>query len=162
MSHMTQRRTIWSIYALVDPRTNLIRYIGCSVNPEARLISHRSEKYNKAKLRWLLELKTAGLAPVVKIIQTAKNLKDAYTFEKSWIMLFSVAVHDQLLNKQFRSDFIPVGCFEKSARDFRLGRSEFQADPCYLQANAPKWRRKLARLFGRLTPLHGGAYVGTK
>lgn len=61
------------IYALIDPRTDEIRYIGKTVrSAHRRLRRHLADSYmssNTHKDRWLRVLKALGLDPLIKVIQ---------------------------------------------------------------------------------------------
>jgi len=60
------------IYALIDPRTNEVRYIGKSVTPEKRLIVHVCTTHvdsNPRKLNWIKQLKEEGLRPTLLILE---------------------------------------------------------------------------------------------
>jgi predicted GIY-YIG superfamily endonuclease len=80
------------IYALVDPRTNSIRYIGKTINLKARLYAHRNWKSLNCSIRkhrWTFELARAGLSPTVQALEEmaehwmiGSTLNDA---EKRWI-----------------------------------------------------------------------------
>jgi hypothetical protein len=56
------------IYALVDPVTSLVRYIGKSKNPLFRYTQHCYAYDNNDKDNWILLLKSRGLKPEMKII----------------------------------------------------------------------------------------------
>lgn len=58
------------IYALTDPRTNEIRYIGKSNDPQHRLKAHlRSTKETTYKSRWIKHLKSLDLKPILSILE---------------------------------------------------------------------------------------------
>lgn len=63
-----------SIYALLDPRTKEIRYIGKANRPEHRLLTHiwESHKSNSRKNVWLRELKGLCLQPILQVLETIK------------------------------------------------------------------------------------------
>jgi len=73
------------IYALRDPRDGLVYYVGKTRHPSWRLQSHIEERGgNKAKRRWLDDLRQHGLTPEMAILEKA----DAYTWqdtERLWI-----------------------------------------------------------------------------
>ena len=46
----------WSVYALVDPRDEQIRYVGKSVSVETRVKAHMRERGTTRKIRWLQSL----------------------------------------------------------------------------------------------------------
>jgi len=72
------------IYALIDPRTDKIRYVGKSNNPQKRLCSHLSKTIDTPKGRWITELKELSLQPIMEILEevAADDWSDK---EKQWI-----------------------------------------------------------------------------
>lgn len=78
------------IYTLSDPRTNRVRYVGCTVMPpEARLFGHICEANiwhapNREKKDWILALKALGMMPVLDVVETVQG--DTHRArEKFWI-----------------------------------------------------------------------------
>lgn len=60
------------IYALVDPDTQEVRYIGKSVNPESRYRDHCNtghEYRNPRKVAWVKTLKSQGKKPAITILE---------------------------------------------------------------------------------------------
>jgi hypothetical protein len=70
-----------SIYTLIDPRNNMIRYVGQSGNVSMR---YQGFSYvtasNPAIQDWFIELKQEGLKPTVHILDTVP-IADADTYE---------------------------------------------------------------------------------
>ena len=59
------------IYTLSDPRTGVIRYVGCSIHPTIRARQHR---YTNTPVRaWIDELRAEGLAPLVNVVSEHRN-----------------------------------------------------------------------------------------
>jgi hypothetical protein len=79
--------TTWTIYALIDPRNNLIRYVGRTVRMKVRLQQHLEEvAVNPEKTRWLRELKKQGLTPNMEILETLEcKGNEAEERERYWI-----------------------------------------------------------------------------
>jgi GIY-YIG catalytic domain len=77
--------TARSIYALIDPRDNTIRYVGCAVDIEKRLAEHLRDKNNTPKCRWLAELKRNGLLPELEILEVVDGFYGAFSREDYWI-----------------------------------------------------------------------------
>lgn len=80
---MNPRR--WYIYALKDPRTDAIRYVGYSINVPRRVKGHvrdcnREQNY---KARWIRSLVAKGLEPIVDILETGTG--DWEAAERRWI-----------------------------------------------------------------------------
>lgn len=55
------------VYALVDPRSSTIYYVGISINPEARLAGHRSDPASAAWSR-TREIIKNGFKPALKVL----------------------------------------------------------------------------------------------
>lgn len=61
----------YTIYKLIDPETNEIRYIGLTFNDlKQRLRSHCSEKSKSHKSNWVQLLKKKGLKPIIESIES--------------------------------------------------------------------------------------------
>lgn len=57
------------VYALIDPRTKELRYVGGSANIEARYKSHVSGSDTPPKRKaWVFELRAAGLKPELVVL----------------------------------------------------------------------------------------------
>lgn len=80
-TNTSNQRTVY-IYALCEPDTNEIRYIGQTVNLQARLHDHKYQKNggNEGKREWLRELGNRGLKPVVRVLAEV-SAADAETAE---------------------------------------------------------------------------------
>jgi len=75
-----------SIYALCDPRTGAVRYVGKANNPAYRFRQHVAKigNCNAGKHRWVDELAGAGLRPTLTILEAVGG--DAWQArEKFWI-----------------------------------------------------------------------------
>lgn len=57
------------IYALIDPSTQQIRYVGKSDDPKDRLRRHLGDGANIHKTRWIAKLKRQGLIPLLHILE---------------------------------------------------------------------------------------------
>lgn len=82
------------IYALCEPDTGEIRYVGRSSNPRNRITSHRKWGATRVVL-WLVELRARGLGPQLRILTTVNPGADATVAE-----IAAIAEHasDRLLN----------------------------------------------------------------
>src|SRR3990167_9855102 len=72
---MTHRAV--TIYALVDPRTGGVRYVGQTVKPESRLRGHlreaRKNPERMRKTRWIAEMFSCGLEPTLRQIYVVER-----------------------------------------------------------------------------------------
>ena len=60
----------YQIYALIDPRDNLVHYVGISINAESRFYEHLHEVTgNFDEARWIKSLKKNGLSPMLQILE---------------------------------------------------------------------------------------------
>lgn len=79
--------THWTIYALVDPRTDEVRYVGKAHDVTIRLEKHISlAKYGKMdhKSNWLRSLMDVGMSPSILTLETGFGL-DWGPVEIKWI-----------------------------------------------------------------------------
>lgn len=85
-AQLTQRQ--WSIYALHDPRTYALRYIGWAYDPERRLRDHLkcAPKERSYKANWLRQIIALGSVPMLSILQT--GMHGWAEAEKDWIAYF--------------------------------------------------------------------------
>jgi hypothetical protein len=73
----------YKVYGLIDPRTNLIKYVGITKrNLELRLSEHINtrRKYNTYKIKWIDKLKSIQLLPTIILIEN--NLTKESACEK--------------------------------------------------------------------------------
>ena len=70
------------VYALLDPVTGIIAYIGQSKNISKRYSQHVKSCANKALKSWICRLSNAGMSPDMIILEESDSPVDA---EKHWI-----------------------------------------------------------------------------
>ena len=73
------------IYALVDPFTKQIRYIGKSVRPKERLTNHCNDKSVTWRTNWIQSILAKGKRPELLILQTLDDNEDWQLAESEWI-----------------------------------------------------------------------------
>lgn len=73
------------VYELIDPRTNEIRYIGQTVNPELRVSQHKNDHSGRCYRLWLNELLSEGYEPIIKLIEVLVD-EDGYMAETNHII----------------------------------------------------------------------------
>lgn len=73
----------YCIYTLKDPITNIVRYVGCTLNPKSRYSSHLSylRQDDNKKVIWISDLKNKGLKPIMTILDKFDSIKDAQKME---------------------------------------------------------------------------------
>lgn len=81
---------MYFIYALTDPRTDEIRYIGKAKNLKRRFGHHMvADGSNSEKDSWMQELINVGLMPSFKTLETVEARKDANEREAYWIRYYA-------------------------------------------------------------------------
>lgn len=73
------------IYALVDPFTGRIRYIGKSIRPDGRLADHCNDKSKTWRTNWIQSVLSKGSKPELRILETLENDQDWQSVEIAWI-----------------------------------------------------------------------------
>ena len=74
------------IYALIDPRDDAVRYVGCAGDIDERLRQHmRSKNLSLPKYRWLAELKQCDLSPRLEILETVEGYLPTFAREEYWV-----------------------------------------------------------------------------
>lgn len=75
------------IYALSDPRTNEIRYVGKTVNMRSRLHGHIYDDEKTHKSAWIKSLKAKGLKPTMEVLESFFDEADSLwqESERWWI-----------------------------------------------------------------------------
>jgi hypothetical protein len=75
-----------TIYALIDPRTEQVRYVGATVNLSRRVGEHLYRRNESHCSRWIHALKDAGLRPCVWVLAVIEG--DWASIERHWIDLW--------------------------------------------------------------------------
>jgi hypothetical protein len=86
------------IYALIDPRTLEVRYVGKSNDPDIRYNDHcspRKRDFDGIKFRWIRELSELGLKPKLEVYHRVK-LSESENYEYRYFKLFNYG--NNLLN----------------------------------------------------------------
>lgn len=77
------------IYTLIDPRDNLVHYVGITNNPNVRYAQHlQKDLHNEEKNAWMQDLQENGLRPGFTILETIEGQNAASTREKHWIRTY--------------------------------------------------------------------------
>lgn len=76
----------YTIYALIDPRDNAVRYIGLTYDVYARMRQHsRCEGNNAIKNAWIQELRREQIMFYMHSIEKVKTFEQALEREQYWI-----------------------------------------------------------------------------
>lgn len=75
-----------NIYILIDPRTNMVRYVGKANNVSQRYKAHlnRARKHQIHKKNWIEQLKKEGFKPIIEIIDVVP-IDNWIFWETYWI-----------------------------------------------------------------------------
>ena len=87
------------VYALLDPRDNTIRYVGCTAKQLAhRLTDHLSSTGKAKRFRWIKELRALNLRPEIHLLEevTVARRLDAHAVEQRWVKKLKDEGHDLL------------------------------------------------------------------
>ena len=83
---------VWqvSIYALCEPGTDIVRYIGQKVNVGERYQAHvnSGRKVGPLREQWIYQLKQQGLKPTLKILETLPPMIAGFAAEYKWIKFY--------------------------------------------------------------------------
>lgn len=129
------------IYMLVDPLTNLVRYIGKANDIDVRFKEHiRKSKYSKTyKNNWINSLLKEGFEPIIEIIDIVSD-NDWGFWEQFWIDQFKVWGFNltnianggvggnlgPIVNKKISNSLKGRTCTDETKnklRNFRLGKT---------------------------------------
>lgn len=85
----------YTIYKLIDPITNEVRYIGLTFNSlKQRLKSHYSEKSKSHKSNWVQKLRSQGLKPIIESIESdISSYEEVCEREIYWIEKYKSEGH---------------------------------------------------------------------
>jgi DNA-binding CsgD family transcriptional regulator len=73
------------IYALLDPFTEQIRYIGKSVRPKSRLLNHCNDPAVTWRTNWIKSVMAQGRTPMIQILEKLAHADDWQEVERRWI-----------------------------------------------------------------------------
>lgn len=108
----------WYIYALKDPTTGNIRYVGWSYNVARRLYGHLNRAGSERKTHkdlWLLKLIGSGSKPTVEVLETGNG--DWQSAERRWIAYYR-SVGADLTNSTDGGEGVP-GASENTRKKMR-------------------------------------------
>ncbi|WP_395762368.1 GIY-YIG nuclease family protein [Elizabethkingia anophelis] len=91
------------VYLLKCPLTNVVKYVGVSMNPKVRYRAHLNGFDNKAKCEWIQSLKSEGLLPVMEIVESCDKRVEVGAIENKYIKLY----RETIFNSNRKNNFSP-------------------------------------------------------
>lgn len=85
------------IYALCDPDTEMVRYVGKADCPKTRYYHHLKDKHKTYKVNWIKKLQSEGKTPLLKILQEVE-ISLWEESEKKWVDHYRLLVGKKLTN----------------------------------------------------------------
>lgn len=81
---------MYSVYALGDPRTGEVRYVGATSDVNRRYQDHmtKPERSNQMKQLWIDELRMIDQSPVLYVLDENLEKLVALAKEKYWIQMY--------------------------------------------------------------------------
>lgn len=103
------------VYFLRDPRDNAVRYIGITRNPKVRFFDHWAQRLYRdgnctvrnEKIVWMRELDRCGLRPVMDVVLSGLDRRQAERVEHNLVSKWNDAYPGQLLQGRV-SFFDPI------------------------------------------------------
>lgn len=97
-----KRKPFWAathyVYALIDPRTDSVRYIGVSIDPAERLQAHIACSHSEVVNAWIASLAAHSMVPRLVIVGSAVGFHAANKIENRLIYEYR-QFHGGLLNR---------------------------------------------------------------
>ena len=85
----------YTVYALVDPLTDVVRYVGMTNNLPRRIVEHFSLRGSNLMLKaWIAGLAIAGYVPVVKVLEVCERKEVAALREAAHIATHEDTVYN--------------------------------------------------------------------
>ena len=91
----------WYIYALIDPRTGDVRYIGKRLRLQKRIQEHLRDQRSSRRAEWVRSLRALNLSPVLLVLEEGDG--DWCASEQRWIASYRSSGAD-LTNATYGSE----------------------------------------------------------
>lgn len=130
----------YTIYALIDPRDQAIRYIGITYDVYQRMRQHsRCAGNNEAKNAWIRELQVVQQMFIMHSIEKVGTFEQALEREAYWIA-FSLQQGDSLLNIVGVTNPTPLSPPKRAVKPRLIRNIPIHVDPWVLM-DYPIWKR---------------------
>lgn len=163
------------IYALVDPLTEEMRYIGKSTRPHERLVNHCNDRSSCHRTHWIQSVVAEGQRPIIHVLevvddgnswQDAERGWIAYGHSQGWPLTNGTDGGDGVVNlspesrERIRAAWVGRNHSPESRKkmsDANLGRTHTEEYKEYMRRImtgreiTPEWRAKLSRAKRKLT-----------
>lgn len=104
------------IYALIDPRNDLVYYVGKSSVNEKRPLSHLFNTHSEKVNEWIKELESKWFYPKIQIIENVEKLDELPEREVYWIQYYS-NLNPFILNIHHNTNLISYELIEKEEQE---------------------------------------------
>jgi hypothetical protein len=155
--------TLVHIYALIDPFTGHIRYIGKTIRPEQRLANHCNEHSNTHRSHWIQSVIRRGRRPKLVVMDSFPSCIGWQAVERAWIA-WALEKGEPLTNGTSGGDGVPDLSPESRARIVATWKGRKHRPESLAKIGAasrkrrhtPEWRAYMSRvLAGRqFSPEH--------
>jgi predicted GIY-YIG superfamily endonuclease len=152
-----KRKQVHYVYALLDPRTNQPRYVGCTTDCARRLLDHINA--TRGTGAWLRELRSCGCLPTIAILEVCQCSDAGMEAERNWVAKYLEAGCDLLNVAKRPRDFGRMHNHKAIPIEFRgraMSVSEWSAE---LGINRQTLRFRLERMSVEeafTMPVHAG------
>ncbi len=124
------------IYALCEPDTGEIRYIGQSFNLPARMAAHFYEETSPQKLRWIQLLRMEDKFPLIKILELIKP-------QEKYVNITEIEINYALSAKKDGCKLFNTSGMPKEGEcSHYLNTTEVMGDYIYIKCSECKYVRK--------------------
>lgn len=79
---------LYFVYELVDPRTDIVHYVGMTKDPNRRFAEHigtRLPTSGRKRIGWVKDLLSIGVQPKMRILEIVDNWQEANVREQYWM-----------------------------------------------------------------------------
>lgn len=91
---MPNTKEFYYVYVLLDPFTNLPKYVECTTNLHTRLRGHLNNKKQSPKGIWIRSLLAQGKQPIMQTLEVIADKRLALAKEQSFIRHFLDTGHE--------------------------------------------------------------------